>query len=123
MDDLIIPSQIDAEGLIKLREVLKIAWIENKMVQVQFFKRKVQFGTIQPSKDKITAVKNFPPKSLQKIQSFLGLTGYFRTFVNRYFIIARPLTDLVKKDVPFKFASDQRMSFDALKTTLISDLS
>ena len=46
MDDLIIPSQIDAEGLIKLREVLKIAWIENKMVQVQFFKRKVQFGTI-----------------------------------------------------------------------------
>ena len=92
MDDLIIPSHNEEEGLIKLKEVLKVAadnGFKIKWSKCSFLKRKVQFlghvierGTIKPSEDKIIAVKNFPePKSLQKIQSFLGLTGYFRKFV------------------------------------------
>ncbi|MCO6516465.1 MAG: hypothetical protein J6586_08215 [Snodgrassella sp.] len=48
----------------------------------------------------------------------LGLAGYFRKFVPRYSVIARPLTDLLRKNVPFRFESREREAFGSLKTAL-----
>ncbi|CAF4208890.1 unnamed protein product, partial [Rotaria magnacalcarata] len=42
--------------------------------------------------DLIKSVKNFPqPKQIKDVQSFLGLTGYYRRFIKDYSKIAEPL--------------------------------
>ena len=41
------------------------------------------------------------PRNITEIWSFLGLAGYYRRFVQNFFIIARPLTNLLKKSVQF----------------------
>ena len=47
---------------------------------------------------KIEAVANWkPPRSVTKVRSFLGLTGYYRRFVKGFSVIASLLTKLLKK--------------------------
>lgn len=80
----------------------------------------IEGGCIRSSERKTSVVRNFPtPTTVRQIQSFLGLTGYFRKFIPIYSIIA-PLTNLVKADVKFKFDAHQRDSFERLKFMLVN---
>ncbi|GFX85932.1 transposon Tf2-9 polyprotein [Trichonephila clavipes] len=128
MDDLVIPAKDEKEGLEKLREVLEVAskyGLEMKFKKCQFLRRKVEFlghvvenGTIRPSIAKTIAVKKFPVPTTVKVQSFLGLTGYFRKFIPAYSQIAKPLSDLTRKDNPFMFEQPQMEAFEKLKKLL-----
>lgn len=60
------------------------------------------------------------PQSVKDSRSFLGLAGYYRRFVKHFSIIARPLTDLLKKGTPFHWTDQQAQSFAALKSALTS---
>ena len=60
------------------------------------------------------------PQCVKGVQSFLGLTGYFIKFVHQYSIIARPLSNLLKKDSKFKFETPEQEAFDKLKLILSS---
>lgn len=57
------------------------------------------------------------PRSLKQLRGFLALTGYYRHFVKNYGIIARPLTDLLKKD-HLCSTSDTQEAFAKLKLAL-----
>lgn len=50
--------------------------------------------------------------------SFLGLANYFRKFINNYAQKARPLHNLLRKDVEFIFDSDCLAAFETLKKEL-----
>ncbi|GFX95030.1 hypothetical protein TNCV_3046621 [Trichonephila clavipes] len=68
---------------------------------------------------KTKSVVNYPePKTTKEVQRFLGLTGYFRKFIPAYSVIAKPLSDLLRKDTPFNFDVKQKASFDELKRLL-----
>ena len=57
---------------------------------------------VKPNPKKIQAVTEFRiPKNPTEVKSFLGLAGYYRTFIKNFSKIVKPLTDLIKKDVNF----------------------
>jgi hypothetical protein len=71
----------------------------------------------EPSK--ITAVTQWPtPANLKQLRGFLGLTGYYRKFIKNYGLISRPLTELLKKAVPFIWTSITDAAFQQLKHAL-----
>ncbi|GFT15371.1 retrovirus-related Pol polyprotein from transposon opus [Trichonephila clavipes] len=109
LDDLVIPAKNEQEGLEKLKIIFEVAkknGLEIKFKKCQFLKKKIEFlghivesGTIKPSPTKTLAVRKFPePTTIKQVQSFLGLTGYFRKYIKDYSKIAKPLSDLTRKE-------------------------
>ena len=61
-----------------------------------------------------------PPTSLKGVRGFLGHAGFYRRFIKDFSLIAKPLTNLLIKDVPFVFDDACQSAFDRLKKELIS---
>ena len=52
--------------------------------------------------EKVEAVSNWQqPTNVSEIRSFLGLAGYYRRFIEGFSKIARPMTELFRKDKKF----------------------
>jgi len=51
----------------------------------------------------------------------LGLAYYYRRFLSDFSKTARPLTNLLKKDIKFEWTDAQELSFSSLKNSLCSE--
>lgn len=131
MDDLLVASKTIKEGMEKLEQVFQLlrnAKLTLKLQKCYFFQTQVDYlgyeisaKGIRPGNLKIEAVKNFPePSNVHEVRQFVGLASYFRRFVKDFSIIARPLTSLTKKDVPWVFGDEQKVAFNTLKERLVS---
>ena len=59
---------------------------------------------IEVDKSKVEVIAKLPkPKCLKDIRSFLRHAGFYRRFIKEFSKIARPLTNLLGKHVPFHF--------------------
>ena len=76
---------------------------------------------IEVDKAKVYLISNLPtPKCVRDIRSFLGHVGFYRIFIKDFSAIARPLCNLLAKDVPFAWSQACEAAFDKLKTMLVS---
>ena len=76
---------------------------------------------IEVDKAKVELISNLPtPKCVRDIRSFLGHAGFYRRFIKDFSAIARPLCNLLAKDVPFAWSQACDAAFDKLKTMLVS---
>uniref|UniRef100_A0A034VAM6 RNA-directed DNA polymerase n=2 Tax=Endopterygota TaxID=33392 RepID=A0A034VAM6_BACDO len=132
VDDIVVFGQTADECLKNVKMVLQKAQsfgLEIKWSKCKFLKEKISFlgheihnGSVWPGRDKIKAVRNFVvPKNIRGVQAFLGLTGYFRKFVQNYAIIARPLTQLLKKEAEFQIGPSQQQAILNLKSALTQE--
>ena len=76
---------------------------------------------IKPQKRLTQAVRDFPaPKSRKEVRRFLGLSGFYRSFIKHYATIAKPLSELTSEKVNFKWTEEREKSFNDLKNALLS---
>jgi hypothetical protein len=69
----------------------------------------------------VKAVQNFPiPRSVKAVRLFLGLASFYRRLVPHFADIAKPLTQLTKKDKIWDWNQECEESFDRLKSKLSS---
>ena len=55
---------------------------------------------------KIQAISSWPVLvNAKALRGFLGLAGYYRKFIRHFSLIAKPLTDLLRKDLQFIWTS------------------
>jgi hypothetical protein len=59
-----------------------------------------------------------PPTSVHQIRSFLGLAGYYRRFIPDFSKIAKPMTELLKKEVKFQWDGKCEEAFHTLRKLL-----
>ncbi|KAK5775362.1 hypothetical protein PVK06_043246 [Gossypium arboreum] len=118
IDDILVYSEMEAKHDEHLRIVLQVLREKElyaKFSKCEFWLREVTFlghvvsaEGIKVDPRKIEAILEWkPPRSVSEIQSFLGLAGYYRRFVEGFSVIAAPLTKLIRKGVPFVWTEKQ----------------
>ncbi|XP_071571270.1 uncharacterized protein [Temnothorax nylanderi] len=76
-------------------------------------------GGISPDPSKLQTVKEFPTlRKVKNIQSFIGLAGYYRKFIENFSKIAKLLTRLTREGEKFTWSVKQQNAFDLLKEKL-----
>jgi len=69
-----------------------------------------------PEASKVSKILNWPPcQNLTEVRGFLGTCGGVRIWIPFYSEIAKPLTDLTRKNVIFMWEEPQQWSMDVLK--------
>jgi len=130
-DDILVYSRSFEEHLSHLRAVFQLLaqdqW-QVKLCKCTFAQRQISYlghiisaEGISTDSRKVEAMVSWPtPTNTKELRSFLGLAGYYRKFVRHFAIIARPLTDLLKKHSIFVWTPDHQAAFDTLKSALSS---
>lgn len=71
---------------------------------------------------KIADMLNYPtPKSATELRAFLGLTGYYRKFVQKYGLIVKPLTNVLRLK-HYQWTTQAQEAFDNLKVAMTHTL-
>ena len=113
IDNILVVGQTFEEHLENLRTVLqrlREAGLKLKPSKCDLLKTKVQYLGYVVSADgikidprKTQAVRDFPvPKNVRSLREFLGLTSYYRRFIDGYSRMAKPLYQLTKNDEPYQ---------------------
>ena len=77
---------------------------------------------IRPDPQKIKAIELYPvPKTVRDIRAFIGLAWYYRRHVRNFAELARPLTTLTRKGVPFEWTNEQQQAFQRLNEILSTE--
>ena len=77
---------------------------------------------ISASTDKMAAVREYPvPKTVRDIRAFLGFASFYRRLVPGFAKVAKPLTELTRKDRQFNWGPCQQKAFEKLKELLCSE--
>ena len=114
IDDILIHSKTLVEHIEHVRRVVEKLKQENlklkqkkcelAKLQVQFLGYSIGHNFVSPNPEKIASIKEYErPRTLQQLQAFLGVTGYYRKFIQNYTRVAKPLLDLTAtKELEYK---------------------
>jgi hypothetical protein len=91
------------------------------LTEVTFLGHVISTRGVSVDPSKVKDVLNWmPPTNASEIQSFLGLTGYYRRFIKDFSKIAKPMTRLLEKNKDFDWTEQCQASFEELKKKLTS---
>ncbi|XP_074298209.1 putative mitochondrial protein AtMg00860 [Silene latifolia] len=89
-------------------------------VQLEYLGHVISRQGVATDPSKIAAVAEWPqPKTLKQLRRSLGLTGYYRRFIQNYRAISKPLTLLLRKNFSH-WSEDAGKAFEKLKSAMVS---
>jgi hypothetical protein len=122
IDDILVYSRSAEEHGQHLRIVLgklRDHQLYAKFSNCEFWLHILTAEGVAVDPEKVAAMANWKrPTSVTEIQSFLGLVGYYKRFIERFSKIARPMTTLLQKDQKFEWTNACERSFCELKRRL-----
>ena len=129
LDDILIFSDTFESHLKHIEEVfkrLKSANLRLGLEKCCFVRKKIDYlghvlsaEGISPNPEKVRVIKEMKtPTTVRQIRSFLGTISYYRSYINHFSKIARPLTQLTKKNARFHWSTEANDSFEYLKDQL-----
>ncbi|GBG71953.1 hypothetical protein CBR_g10890 [Chara braunii] len=131
MDDILVYSDMfhgHAQHIEWTLGALRDAGFKIALKKSEFFLPEITFlgyvvtrGGLRPDSQKVATVKEAPvPTSLTQVRAFLGLASYYRRFIKGFAAIARPLTNLLRKEQPLHWDDECDQAFGALKDALVT---
>jgi len=110
IDDVVVGTEIEEGHDNIVKEVLRritendlfvkperCVW---KVREVGFMKVVIGPDGVKIEKEKVQEVINWPVlRSMKNVQKFLGLANYYRQFVKDFTRVAKPLHEMIRKDV------------------------
>ncbi|KAI4880801.1 hypothetical protein NFI96_008107 [Prochilodus magdalenae] len=129
LDDIIVLGKDVSEMLQHLSQVfnrLRQANLKLKPAKCCLFRRQVAYlghivsaQGIATDPEKVQKVQQWPePTCVSEVRQFVGLAAYYRRFVQDFAAIARPLHELTKKNVRFRWTPECQDAFETLKNLL-----
>ena len=129
LDDILVYSRNPEEHLSHLRFVLEVLRREKlfaKLSKCSFNKAEILYlghvvgkNGLRPDPKKSSVVRNWPkPAGVSELRSFLGLSNYFRRFIQGYSSLVSPLTDLCRADVRWLWTPGCQQAFEGVKQAL-----
>lgn len=126
LDDTVIFSPSFDQHLHDLRAVferLREANLSVNLKKCKFASNKISFlgyviypDGLHTDPQKIRAVADFPvPTNVETLRSFLGLAGYYRSFIGQLSLISAPLNSLLKKDIDWEWLPAHQEAYDTLR--------
>ena len=131
IDDIIVYSPDFDSHLISLREVfmrMSDSQLSFKSSKCHLLQSKVKYlghvvdrDGIYPDPEKTLAISQLPvPKNVEKLRTFLGMSGYYRKFVPNYAKLCAPMYALTKIGVSFEWNSEHQNAYKTVQQLLIS---
>ena len=128
-DDILIYSKNLDDHLEHLTSVLSVLRKEKLFANLKkctfctnhvvFLGYMVSSQGISVDEEKVKAIQDWPtPKNVSEVRSFHGLASFYRRFVKNFSTLASPLTEVIKKNVGFKWGKEQEQAFEQLKFQL-----
>jgi len=125
IDDILVFSKNEEEledhlrlVLQKLREhqlYAKFSKCEFWLKEVSFLGHIISNGGVAVDPKKVRDVLSWNlPQDVSEIQSFLGLAGYYRRFIDGFSKIAKPMAALLEKNAKFVWSKECQASFEEL---------
>ena len=108
LDDIIIFSETAEQHLKHIQIVLaklREANLKLKKSKCSFFKKEIHYlghllttHGVKLQSVKVKAIHGMkPPRNPKEVREFLGMVGYYRSFISRFADAARPMTKLIRK--------------------------
>ena len=89
---------------------------------VQYLGHYISESGLEPVPEKLENLKRMPPPTdVTGVRKFLGFIGYYGKFIPQYSDIARPLTNLTRKDEVFDWSGACQGAFEMLKEALLEE--
>ena len=82
------------------------------LIEVKFLGHVVSTSSVSVDSEKVEVVMNWErPKSVFEIHSFLGLAGYYMSFIEDFSRLATLMTRLTRKEVKFEWNDSYEKAF------------
>ncbi|TYK28181.1 polyprotein [Cucumis melo var. makuwa] len=89
-------------------------------LRIEYLGHVISGEGVEVDPEKIQSIAEWSsPTNVREVRGFLGLTGYYRQFVQHYSSIAAPLIQLLKKG-GFKWNAEAAEAFEKLKKVMMS---
>ena len=131
LDDIVVAGTGFDDHLSNIQMVferLRSSGLKLKPKKCHFFRKELPFlghlvneqGTL-PAPDKCKVIREFPiPENLKQLRSWLGISQYYKRYIEDYSRIARPLHSLTRKDTKWAWSAEAQKAFDTIKQALVS---